>query len=429
MPPFLFTPFGAFAAMIAVPASALAALSLTSCFIGFLSTGWALRQSMRLTHARRDTGMEKARSEALAAFHSALLDNAPQGVVVSLGQGQRYFGNGKMLFELLMESPDAPQAIQAMDRLAKEGTLFTLSARVPGGCLTLRGAPVGKHTALYINELSRDEDNDARMIDQSPVAVAAFDASRSSTRYNSAFARLWDLPEAWLASHPSLGDILNHLREKRLIPEQRNFAEWRRGRVEAAPSAGHPIEETWHLPSGKSIRLVTRSALGWRHIHPLRGYQREIEAGILARIFSPRSRKPRSTRWMKAWRSSVPTDGWCCTMRCSRKCGGLTESDLTGQPHLTKIAQLCSRRIGHDGIWSIVASGVSAAAPERFGEWGKAKRADGRIIFFGAVAAAQWRDHGQLRRPHRPGKVPSIAAQRVAQHRAHRFEISSIGVN
>jgi len=34
----------------------------------------------------------------------------------------------------------------------------------------------------------------------------------------------------------------------------------------------------------------------------------------------------------------------------------------------------------HDGIWSIVASGVSAAAPERFGEWGKAKRADGRII-------------------------------------------------
>lgn len=118
--------------MIAVPAGTLAAFSLASCFMGFLSTGWALRQSMRLTHARRDTGMERARSEALAAFHSALLDNAPQGVVVSLGQEQRYFGNGKMLFELLMESPDAPQAMQAMDRLAKEGTLFTLSARVPG---------------------------------------------------------------------------------------------------------------------------------------------------------------------------------------------------------------------------------------------------------------------------------------------------------
>src|ERR1700722_9745565 len=157
MPPFLFTPFGAFAAMIAVPAGTLATLSLASCFIGFLSTGWALRLSMRLSHARHGTGMERARAEALAAFHSALLDNAPQGVVVSLGHEQRYFGNGKMLLELLMESPDAPQAMQAMDRLAKEGTLFTLSARVPGGFLALRGAPVGQHTALYINELSRDE--------------------------------------------------------------------------------------------------------------------------------------------------------------------------------------------------------------------------------------------------------------------------------
>src|SRR6185312_527377 len=175
MPPsFFFAPFGALAAMIAVPAGALAALSLASCALGFFSTGWALRQSVRLQHVRRGTGMEKARAEALAAFHSALLDNAPQGVVVSLGPEQRYFGKGKMLFELLMESPDAPKAVQAMDRLAKEGALFTLSARVPGGILALRGAPIGKHTAVYISELTRDEENDARMLDQLPVAVAAF---------------------------------------------------------------------------------------------------------------------------------------------------------------------------------------------------------------------------------------------------------------
>jgi hypothetical protein len=58
----------------------------------------------------------------------------------------------------------------------------------------------------------------------------------------------------------------------------------------------------------------------------------------------------------------------------------LTESDLTGQPHLARIGQLCERRIGQDGIWSIVAAGVSAPAPERLAEWGKAKRADGRVI-------------------------------------------------
>ena len=379
MPPFLFTPFGALAAMIAVPAGTLAAFSLASCFIGFLSTGWALRLSMRLNRAQRGTGMERARAEALAAFHNALLDNAPQGVVVGLGQEQRYFGNGKMLFELLMESPDAPQAMQAMDRLAKEGTLFTLSARVPGGYLALRGAPIGKHTALYISELSRDEDSDARMIDHLPVAVAAFDASRKLTRYNSAFARLWDLPAAWLDVHPSLGDILNHLRDKRLIPEQRNFAEWRRSRVEAAPAAGQPIEETWHLPSGKSIRIVMRSHWDGGIFILCEDISEKLKLESSLNLLTQVQKATLDT--LDEGVAIFGTDGRLVLHNALfAKMWRLTESDLTGQPHLAKIGQLCSRRIGHDGIWSIVASGVSAATPERFGEWGKAKRADGRII-------------------------------------------------
>ncbi|HEX4105139.1 MAG TPA: PAS-domain containing protein [Rhizomicrobium sp.] len=379
MAPFLFAPFGAFAAMIAVPAGTLAALSLASCFVGFLSTGWALRLRMRLDHVRRGTGMEKARAEALAAFHSALLDNAPQGVVVSLGHEQRYFGNGKMLFELLMESPDAPQAMQAMDRLSKEGTLFTLSARVPGGYLALRGAPIGKHTALYISELPRDEDSDARMIDHLPVAVAAFDASRKLTRYNTAFARLWDLPDSWLEVRPTLGDILNHLREKRLIPEQRNFAEWRRSRVEAAPAAGEPVEETWHLPSGKSIRIVTRSHWDGGIFMLCEDISEKLKLESSLNLLTQVQKATLDT--LDEGVAIFGTDGRLVLHNALfAKMWRLTESDLAGQPHLGMIAQLCSRRIGHDGIWSIVASGVSAAAPERFGEWGKAKRADGRII-------------------------------------------------
>jgi PAS domain-containing protein len=379
LPSFFLAPLGALAAMIAIPAGTLGALSLASCLLGFFSTGWAFRLRMRLDHARRGTGIEKARAEALAAFHSALLDNAPQGVVVSLGDEQRYFGNGRMLFELLMESPDAPVVTQAMDRLAKDGTLFTLSARVPGGILALRGAPIGKHTALYISELARDEASDARMIDQLPVAVAAFDASRKLTRYNKAYARLWDLPEGWLDAHPTLADILNHLREKRLIPEQRNFAQWRKSRIAATPGPGQAIEETWHLPSGKSIRLVTRSH--W-----------DGGVFILCEDISEKLKLESSlnllTQVQKATLDTLDegvaifgTDGRLVLYNALfAKMWRLTEGDLTDQPHLGKIAQLCSRRIGHDNIWNIVASGVSAASPERFGEWGKAKRADGRVI-------------------------------------------------
>jgi PAS domain-containing protein len=284
-----------------------------------------------------------------------------------------------MLFELLMESPDAPQAIQAMDRLAREGTLFTLSARVPGGFLTLRGAPVGKHTALYISELSRDEDSDARMIDQLPVAIAAFDASRKLTRYNSAFARLWDLPDAWLDAHPSLGDILNHLREKRLIPEQRNFAEWRRSRVEAAPGAGQSIEETWHLPSGKSIRLVTRSHWDGGIFILCEDISEKLKLESSLNLLTQVQKATLDT--LDEGVAIFGTDGRLVLHNALfAKMWRLTESDLTGQPHLSEIAGLCAVRIGQDGIWGIIASGVNSASPERFGEWGKARRADGRTI-------------------------------------------------
>jgi PAS domain-containing protein len=58
----------------------------------------------------------------------------------------------------------------------------------------------------------------------------------------------------------------------------------------------------------------------------------------------------------------------------------LTETELSGQPHITDIASICNARMGPDGIWSMVSSSVNSMEQERRGKWGKATRADGRII-------------------------------------------------
>ncbi|HKD48449.1 MAG TPA: PAS-domain containing protein [Rhizomicrobium sp.] len=334
---------------------------------------------MRLDQLRRETGTDKARAEAVTAFHGALLDNAPLAIVVRLGSKQRYFGNGKLLFELLMESPDAPQAMRALETLAREGSVFTFSARIPGGTLALHGAPVGKHAVLYISELARDESGDAQMIDHLPQAMATFDTSRKLTRYNRAYATLWGLPSAWLDTRPSLGDILNRLRERRLIPEQRNFAEWRKNQIEAAPPPGQAIEETWHLPSGKSIRLVTR---------PHRGDGIFILCEDISEKLKLESSLNLLTKVHKATLDTLDegvaifgTDGRVVLHNALfAQMWRLTEMDLAGQPHLGEIANLCASRIGQDGIWGIVAAGVNAPAAEPFREWETVKRADGRII-------------------------------------------------
>jgi hypothetical protein len=56
------------------------------------------------------------------------------------------------------------------------------------------------------------------------------------------------------------------------------------------------------------------------------------------------------------------------------------DEELLSQPHFTKIANLAESRLGHDGIWSIVSTGIASAEPERCNDWGKAVRADGRVI-------------------------------------------------
>lgn len=345
----------------------------------FLAAGWALRLKRRLEQFRRQAAADMTRANAVAAFHAALLDNAPSGIVVGEGARRRYFGNGKLQFERLMQSLDAPQVIAALDMLTRTGAVFTLSVRVEGGMIAVRGALIGNQAALYLSGPAPDAKADAEMIDQAPLAMAAFDKNRRLVRYNGAYAKLWGLPASWLNTHPSLTEILNFLREKRLVPEQRNFAQWRKDRIEASPSAGQAIGETWHLPSGKSIHLVTR---------------RHGEGGlfILCEDISEKLKLESSlnllTQVQKATLDTLDegvaifgTDGRLVLHNALfAQMWQLTENDLALQPHLGTIAQLCASRIGRDGIWGIVAAGVNAAAPERFGEWGKARRADGRVI-------------------------------------------------
>lgn len=359
--------------------SFLNAFSFVFCLIALIAAGWLIRLKTRLDQLHREAGAERARAETVAAFHGALLDNAPSGIVVGLGSERRYFGNGKSLFELLLESPDLPKVMGALETLSKAGKSFTLSARVEEGMLTLRGAPIGKEVALYISGPAPDGSCDAQMLDQLPLAMATFDKSRRLVRHNRAYARLWGLPAAWLDTHPSLGEILNFLREKRLVPEQRHFAQWRRSRIETSPLPGEAIEETWHLPSGKSIHLVTR-------LHGDGGLF------ILCEDISEKLKLESSlnllTQVQKATLDTLDegvaifgTDGRVVLHNALfAQMWRLTQADLAGQPHLRVIAQLCAGRIGQDGIWGIVAAGVNAAAPERFGEWGKARRADGRVI-------------------------------------------------
>ena len=217
------------------------------------------------------------------------------------------------------------------------------------------------------------------MVERIPFAVAVFDGEQKLTSYNGVYAELWDLSRSWLESTPCYGQILDCLRDKRKLPEQRNFAEWKQAQIQAFNLADSRSEEFWHLPGGKSIRIVT---------------QPHLQGGVFA-LFEDITERLRLesalnllTQVQKATLDTLDegiaifgTDGRLVLHNALfTKMWQLSESELDNQPHFAEIANLCTDRIGRDGIWGIVSCGVNSATPERFGEWGKAKRADGRVI-------------------------------------------------
>jgi len=94
---------------------------------------------------------------------------------------------------------------------------------------------------------------------QLPTGLAIFSRSRHLVMFNPALTDLFLLEPQFLASRPSLDAFLDRLREKQMVPEQKNFKEWRQmmATLETEAAAGM-YRETWALPSGQTYRLTGR---------------------------------------------------------------------------------------------------------------------------------------------------------------------------
>lgn len=92
-----------------------------------------------------------------------------------------------------------------------------------------------------------------------PIGLAVFDKNRRLGLFNPALSDLVKIDAVWLAGRPSLRDFLERLRETRQMPEQKDFAAFRRMLTELEEGARDgTYEEHWQLPSGKIFRVSGR---------------------------------------------------------------------------------------------------------------------------------------------------------------------------
>jgi signal transduction histidine kinase len=106
------------------------------------------------------------------------------------------------------------------------------------------------------SELARMADAHRRTLDQLPTGVAIFAADQRLVFHNAAYRALWDLNADFLDSGPTDSELLDQLRADRKLPEEENFRHWRTNLHEAYRVL-EAKEHTWHLPDGRTLRVVT----------------------------------------------------------------------------------------------------------------------------------------------------------------------------
>ncbi|SRR5258706_8176885 len=227
-------------------------------------------------------------------------------------------------------------------------------------------------------QLKMAADASQDLLDKLTIAIAIFGADQCLIGNNAHYAHMWSFPQSWLDTHPTLSDILDRLRESRLLPEQRDFAAWKKLGLERLKDGGR-VEDFWHMPNGRSLRVVSEShlqggvfityedvsdAIGLKASNAaLAAVQKatldSIEDAVA--VFDPDGRLTHANQaFARLW--------------------SLSEAELANDPHFTDIAERWMQEPGRNNIWDIVSAAIASENPEPYGEWGYATRADGREI-------------------------------------------------
>jgi signal transduction histidine kinase len=127
---------------------------------------------------------------------------------------------------------------------------------VPAGRGSAGVAVDATETELMRAELTRMMDAHRRTLDQLATGVAIFGSDRRLSFYNTAYRSLWDLDAGFLDQGPTDSAVLDRLRAARKLPDEQDFRQWKSALYDAY-RAVEAKEHMWHLPHGRTMRVVT----------------------------------------------------------------------------------------------------------------------------------------------------------------------------
>jgi signal transduction histidine kinase len=214
-------------------------------------------------------------------------------------------------------------------------------------------------------------------------AVAIFDRAKRLVFYNRAFAELFSLEEAFLNERPSHAALLDRLREKRRLPEQADYGEWKQAELahyEAAPGQAQP-DELWPLPDGRTLRVA-------RQRHPLGGVLLIFED-----MTDQLSLQARYNTLIKVQRATLDklheavavfsTDGKLTLRNAAFEDMWALDPDTLDSLPFDEVAERCQALLPDANAWTDLKARVTDPSPEaRKPVTGEVRRKDGKVLTF-----------------------------------------------
>ena len=214
-------------------------------------------------------------------------------------------------------------------------------------------------------------------LDQLPIGVAMFGADHRLTFYNAAYRALWDLDPAFLDQGPTDSAVIDMLRIARKLPEQQDFREWRT-QLREAYRAVEATEHTWHLPGGRTLRVVTTPNPDGGLTYLFHDVTERLE---LERRFQELIRVQGET--LDNLAEGVAVFGSDGRLRLHNAAfvsmWKLEPGDLAGRPHIERITALCQPLHGDAPAWRALRD-VVTAIDSREATRGRLERRDGSAV-------------------------------------------------
>ncbi len=233
-------------------------------------------------------------------------------------------------------------------------------------------------------ELQRLLKAHGEVLENLTTAIAIYGSDTRLRFFNTAFAKLWKLDEAWLRSEPDFGSVLELLRERRRLPEYADFRAFKLQRLRLFTTLLEPLEELTYIPDGTTLRSRITP-------HPLGGlfftYEDVTDNLVLERSYNTLIAVQRET--LDNLYEGVAVVGGDGRLKLTNpayaRIWHLPTDSLAAEPHISEIVEQSKGFFDYGDDWSGYKDRIIARLTERAPRTGRLARTDGSVLDYASV--------------------------------------------